>query len=320
VTLSLIIINFGAPDHLLRCLASLARTPDRQLVGQVIVVDNGHPLKTDSAAAVRAAGHPFDIRVVPNTETSYSSGVNRGVARADGDLLLIANSDVEFVPDRSLQQAIDYIARHPRVGVLGPQLTYPGGDWQRSHGRIPSVGQALISATLLDSVARGLEALCFRAGLSTGRAWRVGYVDAAFLFTRRSCFEALAGFDERYSFYGEDVDYCWRAARAGWGVRFLPTVRVLHVRGGSSASTAPWEYAVRLLEANTEFVRRHFGPGRAHWYRRLVTIVALERAILYSVAAAVTGSRRLKRLAIEARRDVRIMRGAAIPRGPSCAG
>jgi len=309
VDLSLVIVNFGPPTLLLRCLASLARSPDALLVREIIVVDNGHPATTDSAAAVRAAAHPFHIRIVPNAETSYSSGVNRGAVQADGDLLLIANSDVEFIPDRSLRHLIDHLARNPRVGVLGPQLTYPNGEWQRSHGRIPSVGQALISATLLDSVARGLEALCFHAGLGVGRAWRVGYVDGAFLLTRRSCFETLGGFDERYSFYGEDVDYCWRATRAGWGVRFLPTARILHVRGGSSAATAPWEYAVRLLEANMDFVQHHFGPARARWYRRLLTFIAMERAVLYTVAGAVTGSPRLQRLGTDARRDVQILRG-----------
>jgi GT2 family glycosyltransferase len=308
MNVSLIIVNFGPPTLLLRCLASLAASGDRHVVREVVVVDNGHPAQSDSDTALRASHFPFDVRVVPNREASYSSGVNRGAVQTTGDCLLIANSDVEFLPGESIQTVLDYFARHPRVGVVGPQLVYPNGDWQRSHGRVPGVWQALISTTLVDSALRGIEALCFRSGLPMGRSWRVGYVDGAFLLTRRTCFDAMHGFDERYSFYGEDTDYCWRASRARWGVRFLPTVRVRHVRGGSSAATAPEAYAARLLDANLDFVRHHFGQGHARWYRRLVSVAALERAAVYQLAAALTRSDRLRRLAAEAGRDVQILR------------
>ena len=37
---------------------------------------------------------------------------------------------------------------------------------------------------------------------------------------RRSALEELGGFDEAYFMYDEDMDLCWRAHQAGWGVGF----------------------------------------------------------------------------------------------------
>ena len=57
------------------------------------------------------------------------------------------------------------------------------------------------------------------------------------MLLRRSAFEAVGGFDERYFMYVEDVDLCWRLWRAGWRVAYEPAGRVVHTIGLSSEQT-----------------------------------------------------------------------------------
>ena len=62
-----------------------------------------------------------------------------------------------------------------------------------------------------------------------------GWVSGSCFLARRSALEELGGFDEAYFMYVEDMDLCWRAHDAGWGVGFAGTAEVTHVQGVSTA-------------------------------------------------------------------------------------
>ena len=49
---------------------------------------------------------------------------------------------------------------------------------------------------------------------------------AAFLLLRREMLDELGGFDEGYRLYGEDIDLCYRAAKAGWERWYVPQATV----------------------------------------------------------------------------------------------
>jgi GT2 family glycosyltransferase len=56
-------------------------------------------------------------------------------------------------------------------------------------------------------------------------AENVDYIPAAALLVRREVFERTGLLDERYFCYMEDVDFCLRAARDGFRIRYAPAVR-----------------------------------------------------------------------------------------------
>ena len=73
---------------------------------------------------------------------------------------------------------------------------------------------------------------------------------AGFL-VRHDAFDAVGGFDEAYFMYVEDVDLCWRLHRAGWGVWYEPSARVVHEQGRST-SREPY----RMLVAHHRSIMR----------------------------------------------------------------
>ena len=54
--------------------------------------------------------------------------------------------------------------------------------------------------------------------------WMLG----AFLLLRRSMLDAIDGFDDRFRLYCEDIDLCYRAAKAGWERWYVPAAVVEH--------------------------------------------------------------------------------------------
>jgi hypothetical protein len=49
-----------------------------------------------------------------------------------------------------------------------------------------------------------------------------------FLMLRRDMLDELHGFDEGFFLYGEDIDLCYRAWRAGWSCWYVPAAIVEH--------------------------------------------------------------------------------------------
>ncbi len=299
--LSIIVVNYGKVNLVMNFLDSIRNSIDSRLVCEVIVVDNGYPEKGDSRRYIELKNYPFPIKFAQNHEHSYASGVNRGAALATGEFFIIANNDVELLPDYSIQPLLDYLLRNPRVGVVGPQQIYPDGAWQRSYGHFPSLKEAIMSLMMLDSIWNGIQAVAFRHNWLAKRPKKVGYIDGAFMIVRRSCFENLGGFNENYSFYSEDADFCWRAWKRGWKVVFVPKARVMHVRGASSTANRLADYVFHLLIAKRYFVKEHFGARQDKWYLKLMRIALLERSMLYTLIAKLVRSPAWERRAFQAR-------------------
>ena len=56
-----------------------------------------------------------------------------------------------------------------------------------------------------------------------------GWISGSCFLARRAALEELGGFDEAYFMYAEDMDLCWRAHRAGWGIGFAGAASITHI-------------------------------------------------------------------------------------------
>ncbi len=61
------------------------------------------------------------------------------------------------------------------------------------------------------------------------------WISGSCFLARRGAIEELGGFDEAYFMYAEDMDLCWRAHQAGWGIGFTGAASVTHMQGVSTA-------------------------------------------------------------------------------------
>jgi GT2 family glycosyltransferase len=215
VSVSAVVVTHGPHPDLDRCLAAL--TPQ---VDTLVVVAN-LPL---------AADLPGGAKLLENTRPlGFAANVNRGVAETDSDLVVIANPDTEPAPD-AVAILANFAAADARRGIVGPQLRYPDGRWQPSRRRFPTVTGTLVRRTPLRYLAQPFERqrdhylLDERPDQPVQADWML----AAFLLLRREMLDELGGFDEHFRLYGEDIELCYRAAKAGWERWYVPTAVVTH--------------------------------------------------------------------------------------------
>ncbi len=110
-------------------------------------------------------------------------------------------------------------------------MRYPDGRWQPSRRRFPTVGGTIVRRTplrlLVDPYRHqtrhyNLDEQPARAGA------RPTGCSAASCSCAAAMLDELGGFDEGYRLYGEDVDLCYRAAKAGWERWYVPEAVVTH--------------------------------------------------------------------------------------------
>lgn len=284
--LAIVTVNYGSPQLVRRLLDSLHEHPDATLIAEVVVVDNGFPDRGDARAVIQPPDYAFPVRFVQNRGTSYASGANRGAALTTAPFVAISNNDLEWPRDGGIVPILECMNREPDIGVAGPGLRYPDGAWQRSYGSFPSPGERLRAMLFLEVMQGGWAAWSRRRG-AVGKPKSVDFVDGAFMVIRRSCFDQLGGFDEHFSFYAEDADFCWRAARAGWRRVTIPSALLVHVRGASSREIDAAQYVERLMTARQAFVAKHFGRRKAEWFMRLERVASSEMAAVYAVLGSV---------------------------------
>src|SRR5204863_4094984 len=114
-------------------------------------------------------------------------------------LLLVVVNDAELARG-AVGHLVDACARDTSVGAVGGKLVYPDG-------RLQEAGSIIWSDGSCAAYGRGGDP----ASPEHNFERPVDFCSAALLLTRRSIFEQLGGFDERYRpAYYDDADYCVR--------------------------------------------------------------------------------------------------------------
>jgi GT2 family glycosyltransferase len=216
MTVAAVVVSHGHAAELRELLPAL-----RPQVDELVVVEN---------APGSAEDVPEATRVLENERPyGFAANANRGIAKTSGDYVLVANPDAVPAPD-AVAVLKAHADAHPRCGVAGPLMLYPDGSWQPSRRRFPTVGGTLVRRTPLRLVVRPLRwqrahyLLDERPSEPVQADWMLG----AFLLLRRSMLDELGGFDDGFRLYGEDIDLCYRAERAGWERWYVPAAVVHH--------------------------------------------------------------------------------------------
>ncbi|MFN2470700.1 MAG: glycosyltransferase family 2 protein [Gaiellaceae bacterium] len=218
-------------------------TLDRRVAGVVVV----HEPRPELAACLTAIAPQVDELVVVSNlgadlpvpegtrlirndrPAGYAANANRGVAATSAPYVLVANPDTEPAP-AAVAALRDFAEQHPQCGVAGPQMRYPDGTWQPSRRRFPTVAGTLVRRTPLRLIAdpyrhqRRHYHLDEQPTEPVEADWMLG----GFLLLRRAMLDELGGFDEGFRLYGEDIDLCYRAAKAGWERWYVPQAVVTH--------------------------------------------------------------------------------------------
>ncbi|MCX7838191.1 MAG: glycosyltransferase family 2 protein [Anaerolineae bacterium] len=267
--ISILIVSWNVRELLRRCLVSVAssqysvfsvqnslNTEHCPLNTEIIVVDNA---SSDGTVEMLRAEFPH-VRVIANTDNvGFTRANNQALALAQGRYLFLLNPDTELHPN-ALQTLYDYAEAHPDVGIIGPRLFYGDGTPQSSRRRFPTLATAFLESTKLQQWFPRNRVLTRYYILDTrdDETQEVDWVTGAAMFVRRAVYEQIGGLDEGFFMYSEELDWCYRAKRAGWRIVYLPTAQVIHHEGKSSEQVLAAR-DIHFHSSKVRFFRKHHG-------------------------------------------------------------
>ena len=294
---------YNAPDDLRLCVASVLATlrPDVRLV----LIDDASPhsgVATFFAEMERRA-HPQVVLLRNDVNRGFTGTANRGMGLSRADAILL-NSDT-IVTAGWLDALMHCAATDARIGTITPFsnnaeiCSFPdfcvANAW-------PADGDA-------NRVAAAMAAAAVPSypDLPTG----VGFC----MFVRRALLDAIGDFDPAFGLgYGEENDFCLRAAAAGWRNVLADNAFVVHTGGRSFEGQKAWlgpRNMALLLERHPHYldmVHAYIAadplrPLRAAAALRLAVASTPERGVLHVIHHHGGGTETHVRALIHASRD-----------------
>lgn len=247
-------VTYSPGPHLGRFLASLSHATDRPVT--VIMADNG---STDGAPEDALENYPNVRLLRTGANLGYGSAINRAVTEYDltaQDLFIIANPDVQWGP-HSIDLLIEAAERWPRAGSLGPLIRDPDGSVYPSARHLPSIIRGGMHAVVGPVWPSNPWTAVYRQEREDPSERAVGWLSGSCLLVRGAAFSDIAGFDERYFMYMEDVDLGDRLGKAGWQNVYVPSAEVLHAKGHSTGRDPARNLAAHHVSTYTFLADRY---------------------------------------------------------------
>lgn len=288
--LSIVVVSWNTRELSLACVAATlreVRACASRRTCEIVLVDNGSSDATADAVRERFPS----VRVVRLPRNlGFAAGANRGLARARGRFALLLNTDARLLPG-ALERCVALLDAHPDIGLVGPLLLRADGRPRASAHRFPLLASELLPPGLLSiALPRRFPSWRTRGELPTD----VEAVRGAALFLRTDLLQRVGALPEAYFFFLEETDWCWRVRAAGLRVVELPSARVIHLSGVSSARRSPALTRIEYHRSLYRFLLRHRGVGRTTTVWMLRFAKSLARVVAGAPLALASRSRRAR--------------------------
>ncbi len=255
VKASIVILDFRKSKRVCENVESL----EKQITNfnfEVIIVDNS--CQKENAEKLETLKKFKNVQVWINPKnTGYIKANNQGVALAKGEYLLIVNPDIVWPNRDSLQKMIDFMEKHPQVGVCAPkQINDDTGKIERTARAFPSLTVQIARRTFFRNwpILKKWVAEYEIASLDYDQIEKVDWIQSSFWVVPRKVWDKLGGLDSAYFIFMSDPDFCFKTWEAGYEVVYYPEV-VVHAdgrrasEGGFLAFFQKWTMRQHLIDA-----------------------------------------------------------------------
>ena len=206
---------------------------------EIIVVDNGSTDWTErvvrSCRGVKLVSYDRPI--------GFPRAANAGVVRSTGEVVVVANNDIEFAPD-TFVKVWQRLATDPSIGVLGGLTILPNETLQEAGSFLDTNANVVGLGRLenpWDEYFQGVN--------------RADYCTGSFISFRRADYDALGGLDDNFSpGYYEETDFTFRMQEVlGKKAAVDSDIQVTHFEHASFGKGRPPATAYALIKKNQAY-------------------------------------------------------------------
>lgn len=203
------------------CLKSIIEHTGSAVSYEILIADDH---STDDTTRLLEVAK--NIRIIHNAHNMlFLKNCNHAATYAHGKYLLFLNNDTQVQKDW-LKPMVELLECDETIGMTGSKLVYPDGRLQEAGGIIWQDGSAW-------NYGNGQEA----DRPEYNYVKEVDYISGASLMIRKTLWDEIGGFDERFApAYCEDSDLAFEVRSKGYKVVYQPLSVVVHFEGISNGT------------------------------------------------------------------------------------
>lgn len=256
--IAIVILNWNGKNDTLECLRSLAQMTYSGK-WEVILVDNG---SQDGSVPAFRRGFPQAAIIETGENLGFAAGNNVGIKKAlsqGADAVVMLNNDTVVSPT-FLESLAKMSLQYPNalLGCKIHQYHYPeyldhlGGVWNPSKANFDLIGKNAPAGEIYNT------------------SFDMDYACGCGLFIPKSVFAAIGYLEPSYFLYWEDSDFCYRAKKAGFPIKFCPEATIWH-KGSASSENKKYLPTYFWWRNRMLWMRRNLSKKeRKYLYRKAV--------------------------------------------------
>ncbi len=219
------VLNYNGQDMLESFLPAMSFSSKLEEI-DILVIDNN---STDDSISYVKEWHP-EVYVKKLTKNyGFAGGYNKGLKNENAEYIILLNSDV-------LVTIIKLMDSDKTIGIVQPlvlslehknMFEYAGA----AGGFMDFLAYPFCRGRVFDTLEENIEQYTDNI--------EIFWASGAAMVVRKKIFDNLGAFDETYFAHQEEIDFCWRARRAGYKVMVCGESKIYHLGGGTLDYTAP---------------------------------------------------------------------------------
>ena len=254
---SVIIVHYQVKDLLRNCILSIQKY-FQGFDYEIIVVNNNSP-NPEWKVLIDEFDKVNFIELKENL--GFSKANNIGVKSAKGEYVYILNPDTE-IEGNYFKEILDFADSQDKFGALGLRMHDANGNFLPESKR--SVPALVNSFEKLFTKLNNDSKTYYRNDIAETDIAEVEVMTGANLLMKKSVYEEVGGFDERYFMYGEDIDLCYTILRKGYKNFYYGKYSILHYKGESTVRDKI--YLERFFGAMDIFIDKYYKKQKPFQY------------------------------------------------------
>ncbi len=274
--LTISIGTLGNYPALADCLRSICREEDPHLSYRIVVVNNG--ITDHRVSDAIRKDFPRVALIEKQPKLGYCVPHNLVMKGSTSRYVLLLDDDT-IVQAGALATMVNYMDKHPDVGIAGCKTLNPDGTLHRTYGRFYTLKTELLNALKISSFYPD------RLYRDLSSAREVEWISGAFMLVRAAVIQQVGVLDERYYTLICEPDWCYRVHRAGWKVVFVPEAEIIHIGGEHSFNIPAKSYTnlVRYHVNRYYFFLKHYGRLNCFLLRPIMILGMTLRMVFYGL-------------------------------------
>ncbi len=250
---SIIILGYNKPHIIEQNIEYLMESGVKK---EIILIDNGSQPPLEKLIDKR------DIKILRFEKgISFSAAYNAAFKIAKGKYILIINDDT-FMVNKSLDKMVTFAERQD-IDVLGPKLMDRNNkmQFQARRGEQTPTAMFLYGLKLYKLFPRshtlGQYPMSY---FNDDEIIPVDIISGSCMLVKREVINKVHGFDDRYTFFSEDIDLCKRIRKMGIKIYYNPFINVIHL-GGESFKQVPLKFLFHIHNSYLKYAKKHFSKN-----------------------------------------------------------